>query len=78
MPHRLIKIKAGMAHFVLANHGGPLIPTQDSMWLISPMLGLKSHSHMMAIATPVVTIVSQATRPLGSCAKMASRIPSEI
>ncbi len=30
------------------------------------------------ITTPVLTIVSQATRPFGSCSRMASRIVSDI
>jgi hypothetical protein len=30
------------------------------------------------MASPVVTSVSQATRPIGSCARIASRIESEI
>src|SRR5947199_3782570 len=53
--HRLIRIRVGSAHCVLASQPGPGIPTEDNRELTRPNGGLKIHKKRTATATPDAT-----------------------
>src|SRR5687768_3060406 len=51
MPHKLIRIKAGLDHTSLVNQGGPGMPKRPSMSLIRPYSGCRIHAQTMEAAT---------------------------